>query len=582
MATAFPPLKPIDGSYTPAGYPTRSYQGPALSRSRRRYGNLSSGHGLELEFLLPGNTAATILTAWYSARGIAGPLTLPPEVFAALTPEEIATIPTWLEWKFAAQPEVTNGGAPGWSRVQVQLRGELSAFSLPVTGSVTPPQPIAPAYWILRLDQPQQATVTNGYYGAAVFTTDGNIVHPFCFYEYVGGARKWYVQKIVASTGARVWCKAINIAADPSAMNAIATEDNGVILVQRPYWYKIDGNGNLLWAVNVPDGTPQSGGVLAMQYNPNNKNVYVHFGRSTTVRLNTSSLTAYKSEVQNSWDIQNNNGATNGMWIGANDSVYVPFSHDNGYGIIKYTADLTPLGYFAYAPPDSTNAWYGAGFVANAGDLVVCGPDRQWVMHDSDSLLPTRAYKITEPGGWGDLDGAVAIKPSNGKVYMLLRSTGPAQETATADGMWMFDALFSKPELYTAWGATGVDANKSRPSGRSVFNADCSAFTAHGARELADDTDPQYHCFLQYCTTSMPTDKVNKVNHYSPQPTWSAGVKSFAPSPFSVAQVALPARLSASGWTPARASINVTNAAISLSTGSTPQFQLSEITIPPP
>lgn len=126
MPVSFPALKPISASLEPANFPVKSFRSINGKATTRLYGSRGSDHPLNLEFLVLGENSALILAAWYSARGKYDSLTLPNEVFAALTAAKRATIPTYLRWKFLSAPQVSFGGAPGWSKVSVQLNGEVS------------------------------------------------------------------------------------------------------------------------------------------------------------------------------------------------------------------------------------------------------------------------------------------------------------------------------------------------------------------------------------------------------------------------------------------------------------------------
>lgn len=126
MATSFPALKPISADLSPAAFPVKRYTSVNGKTTTRIYGSKGSDHPFNLEFLLPGAQAALILAAWYAAKGGYDALLLPDEIYASLTTEERATIPTYLKWKFLDQPRLSYGGAPGWSRVSVQLNGEIA------------------------------------------------------------------------------------------------------------------------------------------------------------------------------------------------------------------------------------------------------------------------------------------------------------------------------------------------------------------------------------------------------------------------------------------------------------------------
>jgi hypothetical protein len=126
MIAALPAFKPISSSYKPAQFAAKPFRMMNGAVTDRLYGKHSSEHPFSLVYLLIGAQAAQIVSAWYAANGDADPITVPSEAFCALTAAEQATIPAGLLWRFSAPPAVTRGGAPGWSRVTVELIGELA------------------------------------------------------------------------------------------------------------------------------------------------------------------------------------------------------------------------------------------------------------------------------------------------------------------------------------------------------------------------------------------------------------------------------------------------------------------------
>ena len=127
MPVPFPALKPADFTLQPVQYPVKTFQSVSGTRTRRLYGKLGYGASWNMNFVVQQASIDLLLDAWVRAAGTNGDtLILPASIYVGFTPEEIATFPAYLVWRFAARPETERAKVPGWARVAVQLKGELS------------------------------------------------------------------------------------------------------------------------------------------------------------------------------------------------------------------------------------------------------------------------------------------------------------------------------------------------------------------------------------------------------------------------------------------------------------------------
>ena len=125
MAVNLPDQCPSSVRYTPPAHPVRGFRSQSGATYRVLFGSLSSGAGLELEYLLSNQEAALWMEAFEAARG---------EFFEVLVDDTrwagadglAATVPAHIRWHFAEPPRLERVFA-NRARLAVTLTGDLEA-----------------------------------------------------------------------------------------------------------------------------------------------------------------------------------------------------------------------------------------------------------------------------------------------------------------------------------------------------------------------------------------------------------------------------------------------------------------------
>lgn len=126
MSYAFPALSPTRRSFTPGKYPTKKFDSINGSSQTRLYGNRAFDAQLDMDFVVDDAGTTALLQSWHDSKGGAYTLSLPDSVFIGTTSDLAATIPSYLNWRWAEMPSVESL-FPGRSRVQVRLVATLDA-----------------------------------------------------------------------------------------------------------------------------------------------------------------------------------------------------------------------------------------------------------------------------------------------------------------------------------------------------------------------------------------------------------------------------------------------------------------------
>jgi len=126
VTVTFPSLCPTRRSYTPGSYPTKRFSGINGSSVTRLYGNRAADAEMQLDFVVDDNGTSALMECWHESRGGAETLTLPSNIFTGISPALSASIPAYLNWRWAETPSVESL-FPGRSRVQVRLIATLDA-----------------------------------------------------------------------------------------------------------------------------------------------------------------------------------------------------------------------------------------------------------------------------------------------------------------------------------------------------------------------------------------------------------------------------------------------------------------------
>jgi hypothetical protein len=110
----------------PVAFPAICPTSTAGATTVRLYGSRASSARLSLKFAVSDAQAATYVTAYLAARGDSDFLTLPPAVWEGASSALVASMPTYVRWRFDGPPSVANV-FPGRSEVSVELVGLLEA-----------------------------------------------------------------------------------------------------------------------------------------------------------------------------------------------------------------------------------------------------------------------------------------------------------------------------------------------------------------------------------------------------------------------------------------------------------------------
>ena len=122
--TNFPAIAPTKRSYRAPQFPTRRFDSISGAGVTRLYGSKSFGAQLQLEFNQDDEGTRQFLDCYEAARGDAGTLNLPSQIFDGMTAELQASIPDQLSWRFAGTPQVESL-FPNRSRIRLTLAGTL-------------------------------------------------------------------------------------------------------------------------------------------------------------------------------------------------------------------------------------------------------------------------------------------------------------------------------------------------------------------------------------------------------------------------------------------------------------------------
>lgn len=126
MPVSFPALRPVERQYTPGRFPTKRFASLSGFVTTRLYGSRANEATLSLKFATTDAEAASVVTAFMSARGDADYLTIPAQTWEGATGGLSTAGPAYVRWKFDGPPVVTSV-FPGRSEVSVQLVGLLEA-----------------------------------------------------------------------------------------------------------------------------------------------------------------------------------------------------------------------------------------------------------------------------------------------------------------------------------------------------------------------------------------------------------------------------------------------------------------------
>ena len=131
MAVTFPNIEPTSRSFSAPKWPTTGMTSQSGVTTRRLWGSLPSQAQLSLTFAnITDDNAASILSAYNSAKGATTDLTLPSIIFNGAS----TALANWLntsstgadmKWFFTEDPPSLESIAPGRSSVRVNLIAEL-------------------------------------------------------------------------------------------------------------------------------------------------------------------------------------------------------------------------------------------------------------------------------------------------------------------------------------------------------------------------------------------------------------------------------------------------------------------------
>lgn len=145
----YPPIRPISAALVLPRYRTKRFRMMDGSVCTRLYGSRGTLVVLTLQHLLKTVQVAEIMAAYNAANGSTQVLALPQEALCAMTPEEQAQIPNFLEWHFGGLPRRGWANTPGWATLAVVLHANLSMRSRTITpGDPGFPIPIEAAHRI--------------------------------------------------------------------------------------------------------------------------------------------------------------------------------------------------------------------------------------------------------------------------------------------------------------------------------------------------------------------------------------------------------------------------------------------------
>lgn len=126
MSVSFPALSPTRRSFSPGQYPTKKFDTISGASTTRLYGNRAFDAQMSLDFVVDDAGTTAILQSWHDSKGGAYTLSLPAAIFTGTSADLAASIPSYLNWRWAEMPSVESL-FPGRSRVQVRLVATLDA-----------------------------------------------------------------------------------------------------------------------------------------------------------------------------------------------------------------------------------------------------------------------------------------------------------------------------------------------------------------------------------------------------------------------------------------------------------------------
>lgn len=124
MSTAFPAIRPSSRRVTQGQYAVKRFTSIAGTGVTRSYSSRPFNASMDLEFNnIPDQYAAMIVAAYDAARGSAGELELPVEVWDGMKELLWQKLRADYIWRFADQPSISSG-PPGVSSIMVRLEGQ--------------------------------------------------------------------------------------------------------------------------------------------------------------------------------------------------------------------------------------------------------------------------------------------------------------------------------------------------------------------------------------------------------------------------------------------------------------------------
>lgn len=124
MTTPFPAIAPTGRSYKLGSYPVKRFTSIAGTGVSRLYGSQPTSATLDLEYSNKGDAVASaITTAYETAQGSFGALTLPPEIWAGMDSVLQEQLQRDYTWRFSERPTIASVKA-GVCTIQVNLEGQ--------------------------------------------------------------------------------------------------------------------------------------------------------------------------------------------------------------------------------------------------------------------------------------------------------------------------------------------------------------------------------------------------------------------------------------------------------------------------
>lgn len=130
MTLPFPSIRCPGGQRTlsPGVYPVRRFVAINGATTTVLRGDRASDARLVIPYPLIRDTeAALVMALWHASLGGFRDVALPANAYAGVDPALVAQVPAYLKWYIAEEPVAESAGIPGWSRMQLNLVGQLDA-----------------------------------------------------------------------------------------------------------------------------------------------------------------------------------------------------------------------------------------------------------------------------------------------------------------------------------------------------------------------------------------------------------------------------------------------------------------------